>query len=94
MATKNTDNTAAERETVAEEEASAAKIPHQADKPHLEVVEGTVVDDRSLTEKVKGVFTNKKFLAGVSSVVLIAAGVLVVNKKRNENVSEDEVTSD
>ena len=90
MAAKGTENAEhTERTTV---EAEETKIPHQADKPKLEVIDGEKV---SFADKAKGFLTNKKFLAGVSSVVLIAAGVLVVKKRNeNENVSEDEVTSD
>lgn len=67
------------------------KVPHQQDAPHLEVIEG---EGGSFAEKAKNILRNKKFLAGVSSVTLIAAGVFVVNKKRNEDASEDEVVSD
>jgi hypothetical protein len=85
MAAKSTENNAAETETVEE-----TKVPHQADKPKLEVIEGEKVP---FAVKAKSILTNKKVLAGVSSVALIAAGVFVV-RKRNEDVSEDEVTSD
>jgi hypothetical protein len=85
MAAKSTENV--EKTETAED----VKIPHQHDAPRLEVIEGEKV---SFAEKAKSVLRNKKFLAGVSSVALIAAGVFVVNKKRNEDVSEDEVTSD
>lgn len=90
MAAKSTENNAVETEAAAED----VKVPHQAEKPHLEVVEGTVVDDRPISEKIKGALTSKKLVAGVSSVVLIAAGVFVVKKRNENNVSEDEVTSD
>lgn len=88
MVTKGTENHVAETETPVEE----IKVPHQKDKPTLEIVDDSDIE-LSFAEKAKGLLRNKKFLAGVSSVVLIAAGVLVV-KKRNENVSEDEVTTD
>lgn len=84
MATKSTDN-------VETETAEDVKIPHQNDAPDLEVLEG---GKTSFADKAKNVLRNKKFLTGVSSVALIAVGVFVVNKKRNEEVSEDEVTSD
>lgn len=89
MATKGTENHVAETETPVEE----IKVPHQKNKPTLELITDGSDTESSFINKAKGFLRNKKFLAGVSSVVLIAAGVLVV-KKRNENVSEDEVTTD
>lgn len=86
MAAKSTENNAVETEAADVDK----KVPHQADAPVLELVPD---ENESFADKAKAILRNKKFLAGVSSVVLIAAGVVVV-RKRNENVSEDEVTSD
>jgi len=84
MAAKNADNVSVEAEKTVKE----ATVPHQNDAPKLEVVDDIVVDGRNLVEKTKDVLSNKKFIAGVTSVVAIAVGVFVVNKKRNESGSE------
>lgn len=85
MAAKSTENASVTAETTVDEE---VKVPHQNHQPTLEVIEGEKV---SFSERTKGVLSNKKFVAGVASVVAIAVGVLVVNKKRGEDVPESEV---
>lgn len=89
MAAKGTENNVVETEKIPAED---VKVPHQKDKPVLEVIEGDN-EKLSLIEKTKGLLRNKKFIAGLSSVALIAVGVVVV-RNRNENVSEDEVVTD
>lgn len=89
MAAKGTENNVVETEKTSAED---VKVPHQKDKPVLEVIEGDN-ENPTLVEKAKGLLRNKKFIAGVSSVVLIAVGVVVV-RNRNEDVSEDEVVTD
>ena len=94
MAAKNTstDNPAADSETPLEEQ-NHVVVPHQATPKTSEVAEEDT-ETMSFSDKAKQALTNKKFLAGVTSVALIAVGAFVV-KKRNENTTtEDEPTSD
>lgn len=89
MAAKNsTENHVVEGETTDE-----AKVPHQAGKPELELVSAVEGDTPSLTEKAKNALRNKKFLAGATSVVLIAVGAVII-KVRSQSSAEDEITTD
>lgn len=89
MAAKNsTENQVVEGETAEE-----AKVPHQAGKPDLELVPAVEGDTPSLSDRAKNMLRNKRFLAGVSSVVLIAVGAAVI-RIRNQNSAEDEITTD
>lgn len=90
MAAKNsTDNNVVEAES-----AEDVKVPRQG-QAKLEVVEVEAVDAEtpSFSEKAKNVLRNKKVIAGVASVILIAAGALIV-KKRSDATDEGEVVSD
>lgn len=84
MSAKSNADTVVQNETAAEE----ATVPHQGG-PKLEVVEGTVVDDRPFKEKLKDALKNKKVAAGASAVVLIAVGVLVAKKRLDTDEVED-----
>jgi len=62
------------------------KIPHQAER-----VEGIVVEENiSFKERIKRFATDKKIIAGASSIVLLTAGVLVVRKRNAEQNDESE----
>lgn len=95
MATKNTstENPTADSETPLE---NHVVVPHQS-KPKADAVQAEPNEDETtkenFVEKVKKTLTNKKVVAGVASVALIAVGAFVVRNRSNDTM-EDETTSD
>jgi hypothetical protein len=86
MATKSNST---ENGVVQGEFSEEATVPAQHGAPKLEVVELVDETSESFAEKVKGVFRNKKVIAGASSVLLIAVGVFVAKKRMNADEVED-----
>lgn len=92
MAAKNTstETTAADSETPLEDK---VVVPHQKPTPKTEEIQEENIE-LSFKEKAKKALTNKKFVAGVASVVLIAAGAVLVKKRSESDETEDQTVSD
>lgn len=83
-----------------EEKPVIAAVPNQGQEPNEETTyihEGDVVDNRTTSDKIKGILRNKKALAGM--VGAVAAGtLLVIVRLRNADAgvnteAEDETLS-
>jgi hypothetical protein len=82
----------------AEDTVGETVIPHQVanektSKNDPAVVVESEEETPTFMNKIKNLRNNKKFVAGVSAVVLVAFGAFVVNKRNSAVDMEDETTS-
>lgn len=74
-----------------EEKPVIAAVPNQAESNEtIDVVEGEIVDNRPVIEKVKAVLKNKKMLAGLIGTVAVGSLVLIVRLRNSSDAVEVE----